>query len=192
MGETGQERAGGGATYARAARRLHWWTAALLAVQIPVGLTMVRYGLATNFAPPTGYLYDGHKLLGLVILCVAAARLGYRLAHGAPHPEPALAPWQRLASRATHWALYAMLLIVPLLGWLAISFYGPFRPFGLALPTLVAENADSAKRFFALHALAAYALLVLIAMHIGAALMHYLIHKDGVMARMLPRAGSRT
>ena len=53
--------AAGDATYSTAARRFHWWTVALLAVQIPVGLFMVRYGAATNFAEPTGKLYDGTR-----------------------------------------------------------------------------------------------------------------------------------
>jgi cytochrome b561 len=180
-----------GAVYSRSARWLHWSTVALLGVQVPVGLFMVRYGVATDFAAPSGVLYDGHKLLGLLILLLAAVRLAYRLAHGAPPSQPSLAAWQKTMSHVTHWAIYAMLLAVPLLGWLAISYYGPFRPFGLALPVLAAENGDRAQRFFALHRLAAYALIVLIGMHVGAALFHYVVRKDGVMRRMLPSAGQR-
>jgi cytochrome b561 len=179
------------AVYSRCARWLHWSTVALLGVQIPIGLFMVRYGVATDFAPPSGILYDGHKLLGLLVLPLAAVRLAYRLARGAPPPEPCLAAWQKAVSHVTHWTIYAMLFAVPWLGWLAISYYGPFRPFGLALPVLAAENGDRAQRVFALHRLAAYALIVLIGMHVAAALFHYLIRKDGVMRRMLPRAGQR-
>jgi len=178
-----------GATYSLLARRLHWWTAALVITQLLVGLFMVRYGAATDFAEPTGKLYDGHKLMGLAILVLAAIRLLYRLVHGAPAPEPSLAAWQKLLSHATHWAIYALLLLVPLIGWLAISYYGPFEPFGIKLPALAAKNDDQATRFFFLHRLAAYALIALIFMHVGAALFHYLIRKDGVMGRMLVRAG---
>ena len=56
---------------------------------------------------------------------------------------------------------------------------------------LAAENGDRAQRFFALHRLAAYALIALIGMHVGAALFHYVVRKDGVMRRMLPSAGQR-
>ena len=167
----------------------HWSTVALLGVQIPVGLFMVRYGVATDFAAPSGILYDGHKLLGLLILLLAAVRLAYRLARGAPSSEFSLAAWQKTRSHVTH--VYAMLLAVPLLGWLGISYYGPFRPFGLALPVLAAENGDRAQRFFALHRLAAYALIVLIGMRVGAALFHYFVRKDGVMRSMLASAGQR-
>ena len=177
------------ATYSTAARRLHWWTVAFLAVQIPVGLFMVRYGAATNFAEPTGKLYDAHKLLGLTILLLAGVRLIYRLVHGAPADEPTLAPWEKVVSHITHWAIYALLIVVPLLGWLAVSHYGPVEPFGIKLPALAAQNDERATQVFFLHMVAAYALIVLLAMHVGAALQHYLIRKDGVLRRMWVRAG---
>lgn len=179
----------GDATYSTAARRLHWWTVAFLAVQIPVGLFMVRYAAATDFAEPTGKLYDTHKLLGLTILLLAGTRLVYRLVHGAPADEPTLAPWEKLVSHVTHWAIYALLIIVPLLGWLAVSNYGPFEPFGIKLPTLAAQDKARATRTFFVHMVAAYALIVLLGMHVGAALQHYLIRKDGVLRRMWVRAG---
>jgi cytochrome b561 len=172
------------AVYSRSARRLHW-------SKIPVGLFMVRDGVATDFAAPSGILYDGHKLLGLLILLLAAVRLAYRLAHGTPPSQPSLAAWRKTMSHVTHWAIYVMLFAVPVLGWLAISYYRPFRTFGLALPVLTAESGDTAQRFFALHRLAAYALIVLIGRHVGAVLLHYIVRNDGVMRRMLPSAGQR-
>jgi cytochrome b561 len=177
------------ATYSPAARRFHWWTVLLLAAQIPIGLVMVRYGAATNFAEPTGKLYDSHKLIGLTILLLALARLVYRLAHGAPTDEPTLERWEKVVSHITHWAIYALLVIVPLLGWLAISYYGPFEPFGIRLPSLAAQDDAKATQVFFFHMLAAYALIVLLGMHVGAALFHYLIKKDGVLRRMWVRAG---
>ena len=77
--------------YSRCARRLHRLILALLGVQIPVGLFMVRHAVATDCAAPSGVLYDGHKLLGLLIPLLAAVRLAYRLARGARHrnlPSP--------------------------------------------------------------------------------------------------------
>jgi cytochrome b561 len=179
----------GDAAYSTAARRFHWWTVLLLAVQVPIGLFMVRYGAATDFAAPTGQLYDAHKLIGLTILLLALARLGYRLTHGAPADEPSLEPWEKVVSHITHWAIYALIIIVPLLGWLAISYYGPFEPFGIKLPALASQDDAKATKVFFLHMAAAYALIVLLGMHVGGALMHYVIKKDGVLARMWVRAG---
>jgi cytochrome b561 len=181
--------AGADATYSTTARRFHWWTVLLIAAQVPLGLFMVRYGAATDFAEPTGKLYDVHKLIGMTILLLALARLGYRLAHGAPPDEPTLEPWEKVASHLTHWAIYALLIIVPLLGWLAVSYYGPFEPFGIKLPALAPQNDAKATQVFMFHMWAAYALILLIGMHVGGALMHYVIKKDGVVARMWVRAG---
>lgn len=175
-----------GEVYSAPARGLHWLTVALIAVQLPLGLVMVRYAAATEFKFPSGQMYDVHKLLGLAILMVVAFRLIYRLLNGAPADEPSLEPWQKVVSHLTHWAIYALLIVVPLGGWLAVSYYGPFAPFGISLPALVAENQDRAKQIFYLHMLGAFALAGLIAMHIGAALFHFVVRKDGVLARMLP------
>ena len=178
-----------GATYGTAARRFHWWTVLLIAAQVPLGLFMVRYGAATDFAEPTGKLYDIHKLIGMTILLLALARLAYRLVHGAPADEPTLEPWEKLVSHITHWAIYALLIVVPLLGWLAISYYGPFEPFGIKLPALAAQDDAKATQVFFLHMLAAYALILLLGLHVAGALFHYVIKKDGVLARMWVRAG---
>jgi cytochrome b561 len=185
----GSRQAGSEGTYTTGARHFHWWTVVLLAFQVPLGLFMVRYAAATNFAEPSGRMYDTHKVLGLAILALAVARLVYRLSRGAPPDEPTLEPWQKAVSHLTHWAIYGLLLIVPVLGWLAISYYGPFAPFGIPLPSLAVQNDAMATRTFFLHMLAAYALILLVAMHVGAALFHYFIRRDGVLARMLPWAG---
>ncbi len=176
-------------TYSTAARRFHWWTVLLIAAQVPIGLFMVRYGAATEFAEPTGKLYDAHKLIGLTILVLALVRLAYRLVHGAPADEPTLEPWERAVSHITHWAIYALLIVVPLLGWLAVSHYGPFEPFGIKLPALAAQDEARATKVFFVHMLAAYLLIVLLGMHVGAALFHYVIRKDGVLRRMWMRSG---
>ena len=180
---------GQAATYSTAARRFHWWMFVLIAAQVPIGLFMVRYGAATDFAEPTGKLYDIHKLIGMTILVLALARFAYRLTHGAPADEPTLERWEKVISHITHWGIYALLIVVPVLGWTAVSYYGPFEPFGIKLPALAAQDDAKATQVFFLHMLAAYALIVLLGMHVGAALMHYLIRKDGVLRRMWVRAG---
>jgi cytochrome b561 len=181
------------ATYSTAARHFHWWTVALLAIQVPIGLYMVYRGAATNFDALTGTLYDTHKSLGLLILALVVARLAYRLVHGGPGDEPTIAWWQKAASHATHWSLYLLLILVPLVGWLGISLYGARSVFGIAtIPPLAAENSEAAKTVLMLHRYLALLTVALIAMHVGAAVvLHYLIRGDGVLARMLPWAGQR-
>jgi cytochrome b561 len=109
--------------------------------------------------------------------------------HGAPPDEPTIEPWQKVLGHITHWALYALLIIVPIIGWRAVSHYGPFEPFGFKLPTIGTQNDSAATQAFFYHMVAAYALIVLAGMHVGAGLFHYVIRKDGVLRRMFVRAG---
>ncbi len=180
-------------TYSSAARRFHWWTVALLAIQVPLGLYMVYRGAATNFDALTGRFYDVHKTLGLVILALVVVRLLYRLVHGAPADEPTLEWWQKAASHATHWSLYLLLILVPLVGWLGISLYGAREVFGVAtIPALAGRHTEAADPVLMLHRYLAILTVALVAMHVGAAMvLHYFIRGDGVLARMLPWAGQR-
>jgi cytochrome b561 len=177
------------AVYPRPARTLHWLTVALVALQVPVGVWMVYRGNVQNLWDTlTGALYNGHKTVGLVILAVAVARLVYRLTRGAPADEPTLAPWQRVVSHVVHWSLYALLIAVPVAGYVGISLFPALDLFGLfKLPGLVAPDKDAASTAFAVHALLALALVLLIGMHVAAALFHHFIRRDNVLARMAPR-----
>jgi cytochrome b561 len=180
------------ATYSPLARRLHWWTVVLVGVQIPMGLYMTyRGGVLKVFDVVTDTLYDSHKLLGLLILLVVIVRLVYRLSHGAPADEPTLARWQKGAAHTTHWALYLMLLVVPMLGYIGISLYPALEIFSMPLPAITPVNEAAAQRVFGAHYLGAMVILLLVGAHVGAALFHYLIRGDGVLARMLPAAGRR-
>src|SRR5262245_6119319 len=182
------------ATYSTAARHFHWWTVALLAIQVPVGLYMAHRGNVLEIWDGlTNTLYSSHKTLGLVILALVVARLIYRLVHGAPADEPTITWWQKAASHATHWSLYLLLILVPLVGWLGISLYGAREVFGLfSIPPLAAQNAEASKPVLMLHKYLAYLTVALIAMHVGAAVvLHYLIRGDSVLARMIPWVGRR-
>lgn len=175
--------------YARTARLLHWLTVLLLALQIPVGFYMAYRGGTLNLWDSlTGALYSGHKFAGLVILVVVVLRLLYRVTQGAPPDEPTLAPWQRLVSHATHWALYALLLAAPIAGYVGVALFPALDIFGLFnLPAIVAPDKAAAKTVLAVHGWLSILLGLLILMHVGAALFHYVVRKDDVLGRMLPR-----
>ncbi len=178
-------------TYSTTARRFHWWTVAFLAVQIPVGLYMAYRGNTLNvWDGLTNALYSSHKLLGITILVLVLARLIYRLGHGAPPDEPTLTWWQKGAAHLNHWGLYLMLLVVPIMGYVGISLYPALDIFGLfSLPGIVAPSQEAAARVFYWHWVGAVAIVLLVGMHVGAALFHYLIRRDGVLQRMWVRAG---
>jgi cytochrome b561 len=183
--------AAGEPTYSTAARRFHWWTVLLVLTQIPVGLYMAYRGNVLNIWDGlTNALYSSHKSLGILILLLVLARLLYRLSHGAPPDEPTITWWQKAGAHFNHWALYLVLLVVPVLGYIGVSLYPALDIFGLFnLPGIVAPNQDAAARVFYWHWVGAVALVLLIGMHVAGALFHYFIRRDGVLRRMLVRAG---
>lgn len=174
--------------YSSTARRFHWIVVGLIAIQVPVGLYMVYRGGTLNIWDGlTNGLYSLHKLIGMVLLLVVVMRLGYRVVHGAPADEPTIETWHKIASTLNHWGLYVLLLVVPALGWLGVSYYPALDIFGvLKLPGLVAANQKTAEIVFQYHGYAAFALLALAAIHVAAALYHHLIRRDNVLARMIP------
>lgn len=180
--------AGRGAVYSSVARALHWITVAAVFVTVPLGLAMSYRGNTLDiWDGVTDALYSTHKLLGFTVLWLSVGRLIYRLVHGAPPDEPTLAWWQKAASHLIHWALYGLLLIVPLLGWIGVSLFPSLTVFNLFdLPALTSPNEEAAKRVLSIHGWLAILLALLACGHIAAALLHYFIRKDGVLRRMLP------
>ena len=177
-------------TYTATARQLHWWTADLVAVQIPIGLYMANHGNALNIPDGTlGKLFSTHKLLGIVIFSLVIARLAYRLSHGTPPDEPSIAAWQRIASHINHWGLYLLLLLVPIGGLIGILLYPSLDIFGVTLPALLSPDRDAAERVFYWHMVGALGIVVLAGIHAIAAAYHYYMRRDGVLRRMLLRAG---
>ena len=170
--------------YTGIAKFLHWTVAICVLTLIPAGLLMnnVPEGMIQNT------LYTVHRSLGAIVLGLMILRLGYRLIVGWPAPEPTITAAQRIASHAVHNLLYVLLLVQPALGWYATSVYGAtVSVFGLFnLPALAEKNEEFSKQLFAVHELMGLAIAGLIVMHIGGALFHYFIRRDGVLQRMLP------
>jgi cytochrome b561 len=174
-------------SYSPLQKILHWLIALLVLGMLAVGLYMVYRGNATNFDDLTNTLYTWHKTVGFVVLWLVVVRAFVRLTRGAPPPEPSLNILQRIAAEVTHLGIYLLLLVVPVLGWVGVSAYGARGVVGgLSLPELIAKDDGLGERILWLHGWAAYALGALIAGHIGAALLHRFILRDGVFQRMWP------
>jgi cytochrome b561 len=173
--------------YTGTAKFLHWLILALLIVQFIVAWTMPH--MTRNTQP--GTLINLHFSMGVLILAVAAVRLAWRATHGEPAPEDGLPPWQVHSARAVHWLLYALLFVLPVLGWISASWRGfPVIMFGVALPKLVATHSSFWGWTGDVHTLlATYLLLGLVGLHVAAALYHYFIRRDRVLQRMLPGGG---
>jgi cytochrome b561 len=175
--------ASAGPAYSVTARVLHWVVAALVLFMVPVGII-----IANEWGGPVQQpLYDLHKSVGVLLLPLVLARLLYRLTHP-PMPLPADIPaLQQFAAHATHWALYGLLIVQPVVGLIATSAYpAPLPMFGLfELPPVWPENRPLSERLFALHRWMGIAIAVVAAMHIGAALHHHFVRRDRVLMRMV-------
>lgn len=171
--------------YGTLAKVLHWLVVALLVVQFPIGWLMPDV-----HAGPPGSAMTLHISVGLTLLGVIVLRLLWRITHPVA-PERSLPPWQRVSSEAVHWLLYALVLATTITGWLFASFRGwSVSYFNLVpLPMLAAKNTDAIHRMDGWHQMAEWALLIVIGIHVAAALAHVFIYRDRIMQRMLPGRG---
>lgn len=171
--------------YRTPARLLHWTIAVAVLLMIPAGLIMTREGLAR---PVQDALFLFHKNLGVILIPLILARLAYRLRHPAP-PLPASVPgWQQRAAAVSHWLLYALLFVMPLSGFTRVRAGGfPIELLDwLGAGPWVAKSKALAGAAQGLHFAAGMLLIAVLAVHVGAALQHALIHRDGVWSRMWP------
>lgn len=167
--------------YSRGAIAFHWAIAALV-------LFNLWLGLAHDSLPKDWQVMPVHKAVGITVLALTLARIGWRFAHPAP-PLPAhMSALERTAAKVSHFLLYAFMLAMPLSGWAMVS--GPKRRplewFGLFdIPYLpVPESVASLGHD--LHELLGWGFLALILVHVGAALRHHFLLRDNVLMRMLP------
>lgn len=178
---------GGGSVveqYSGFAKLLHWLVAICVIIMIPIGITMIRIGPGDL----QNVFFTIHRSLGVLVLVLMVIRLLNRLIAGAPPPEPTLDAMQRAVSHVVHMALYALIIAQGLIGWVATSAYGAaISFFGLFdVPAIVSKDQSLADPLFAAHYWLGLVIAALVLMHIGAALFHGFIRRDGVLQRMLP------
>jgi cytochrome b561 len=169
--------------YTLTARVLHWFTAVVIALMIPLGvITANDWGgrLQTS-------LSGLHQLFGAMLIPIVFIRLGHRLMNPPPPLPQEIAPLQRFAAHVTHAGLYVLLIVQPLVGWIAVSASGAQAAvLGLfTLPSVAPEDPILAEKLFVLHDLFGISIAGLVAAHIGAALYHHVVRRDRIMMRMI-------
>jgi cytochrome b561 len=175
--------------YALVPRLLHWLIATLVLLALAFGWTIGYFGFGglreTFGAAGTDFIYTTHKTLGVLILGFMVLRLLSRFAFGKPpYATPLPAP-QRIASQLVHWLFYALLIVMPILGWLATASGGfPVHLFHIELPGLIDRNDALSETLFLWHRYVGYTIAGLVVLHVSGALYHWLGRRDEVMQRM--------
>jgi cytochrome b561 len=172
--------------YTNGAIFLHWLTAALVLIQVAIGFT---FHLLLPRGPLQSDLFLWHKTLGATILLLAIVRLIWRLTHKPPPFPDDLPRWERIVSVWTHRAFYALLILLPLTGLSAVSggAEGATTPlkFGLALPVIPGLSDATGETFGLVHIGLVVLTLLLLVIHVGAALKNQL-ERRRVAGRMPP------
>lgn len=164
---------------------VHWLTLALL-VAVYALIELREY--YPRGSDPREAMKTWHNMLGLVVFALVFVRLVLRFMFRTPPIEPTPPAWQQWLAAATHLALYAFLIAMPLLGWLALSADSkPVPFFGLQLPALIAPNEDLAESLEEIHETIGTIGYYLVGLHAAAALFHHYFMRDNTLRRMLPR-----
>jgi cytochrome b561 len=174
------------ARYSSVAVLLHWIIAALIVLNLLLGF------FHEDFEKPVrSAMMNVHKATGLTILVLTLARVAWRFGHRPPPFDPVLKRWEVGLARAVHWLFYALLIVLPLSGWILVSTSGRVTSwFGLfdVGPLPVSRAKDVHELFEEAHKLLAYGILTLLALHVGGALKHHLDGHRHLVGRMAPWA----
>ena len=167
--------------FAAASRLLHWLMAPMIIAMLFVGV-----GMAASVSRRYDLLVSIHRPLGIAILVLCVARIVNRFINPPPDLPDTVPPLQRFVAKASHVALYALMLMMPLVGWAMLSaarypvvLYGPVR-----LPPISPHDLTLYAWLRDLHTVLAYLLFATFLAHFGAALYHGLIRRDGVFGSM--------
>ncbi len=166
---------------------LHWLIALLIFGLIVLGFVMTRSSIdpALQFS-----LFQWHKSFGMLALLLSLIRFAHSLFHVRTKPVAGMSTAEHLAARAMHHLLLLLAVIVPIAGWMIASVSTleiPTFAFDLfVIPHLPVEKSDAAEAWWTTaHAVLAYFVLALVALHAGAALYHHYARRDAVLIRML-------
>ena len=174
----------GAERYAPPAKLLHWLSALLVLALIGLGLWMVALPLGLTKL----YAYAWHKWIGLTVLVLTVLRLAWRARRRPPPLPDTVTAWERALAPWSHGLLLAVLVALPISGWLMSSAGGvKVIWFGFVeLPDLVARDLTLFERLRTLHHWLAWTLMALLAIHLAAVVRHDVRRRDGIFRRMAP------
>jgi cytochrome b561 len=174
------------ARYSRVAIALHWIIALLIVLNFIGAWSAEDLPKAEK-----AYAMAGHKAFGITILALSLLRLAWKLTHPAPPLLETLKSWEAALAKVTHWLFYFLMIATPLAGWglhsaasggKALTWFSQFDV--PALP--VGSDKPTVGMFHELHEVFAFTMLLLLVLHVAAALKHQFVDKDGTLRRIVP------
>ena len=134
-------------------------------------------------------LVSQHKTIGMLVLAFARCRLIWRFFHAPPPLPDALSQWEKWAAKLGHLALYGLIFLLPISGWFfsQAAGYGDYWWGPVSIPSVIEPSVAAEEFFYEFHEIVGMLLLVVVAVHVLAALRHHFILKDDVLKRMLPK-----
>ena len=163
---------------------LHWTIAFGIIGLIALGWWMVGLGY---YDPWYHDSLEAHKAVGMVVLALAFCKIGWQFFNKPPAPGKALTPNEKNASKTMHWVLYALMVVVPVTGYIMTTSSGQgVSMFGLFEVPALMQNSESTRDVStSIHYYFAYAGIALVLGHAGAALKHHFVNRDDTLTRML-------
>ncbi len=164
-------------------RLLHWLMAACVLAMLFIGV-----GMVSTMTPKYLPLISIHESLGIAILVLALVRLALRAVRGAPALPADIPAPMKLAAQLSQVALYALMIVMPLIGWamLSAAAYPVVLFGGIRLPAILPQNDSLHSLLWDAHFYLAFAFFALVLLHLAAALFHALIRRDGVFEAIAP------
>lgn len=172
----------------------HWVIAALVIANITLGLYMADLPRSD---PYKFLIVQTHKSIGLTVLVLSLLRLGWRLVNPAPRLPAGIHPIMAGLAHFTHYLFYALIILIPLSGWLMVSasplgngtsYFGLFDwpNLGFFAGQTRAQLHATREMYQTTHVLLAWSAIVLVPIHVIAALYHHFLRGDDVLRRMVP------
>lgn len=172
--------------YSLSSRILHWSMAAIILFLLGLGIYMTDF--LSKEAPNRMDIYNLHKSLGVLVLGLVFVRIVNRLICKAPALPDSLPKFEKNAAHLAHFALYFLMIAVPLSGYLMSNLFGyPVHFFGALLPNIAAANPELGMKAREAHEVFAYILLAVFALHLAGAIKHKFFDKpeNDILKRMI-------
>ncbi len=173
-----------GGRYTAVAQAMHWIVAVLFIAQMVIAWTLV---VRPDSDAAFGTWLTLHKSIGMTILALVAVRLAWRASHPAPQLPPRMPMWEQVLARVNHWLLYAILLVMPISGYLssaaaghAVHYFWLFDLPNVPASKVVGHDA------IVVHILGQWAIYAAVALHLLGTTWNLVVRRDGSLNRMLP------